>query len=343
MQDMKENNSMNESLYVQENRGDGEMRSAGVMPGLRVLAAGKAAPERVMTNDDLSQIVETSDEWIKTRTGMERRHFCGEGESNTSIAAAAAKNAIQKAGIAPEAIGALVVATLSADNFAPSTACLVQRELGLSDEMICFDLNAACSGFIFGLETVRGLLLQSEKPYAVLVGSEVLSKKLDMTDRSTCVLFGDGAGAVVLALDESRTFTSRIGCHGDDAMICCPAGEETNRKIHMDGQATYKFAVRMVPALIRETADKAKVTLEDIDIFLLHQANARIIDAVARTLKLPRDKFFGNIEEYGNTSAASVAIALCDAMEQGVLGDGKKVLLAGFGAGRTWGAVVMEI
>jgi 3-oxoacyl-[acyl-carrier-protein] synthase-3 len=319
------------------------MGDQNIKTGLRVLAAGKAAPERIMTNDDLSKIVETSDEWIKTRTGMEKRHFCGEEESNTAFAAAAAKIAIERAGISPDEIGVLVVATLSADNFAPSTACLVQRELGLPDDMICFDLNAACSGFIFGLETVHGLLLQSEKKYAVLIGSEVLSKKLDMTDRGTCVLFGDGAGAVVLTLDETRIYKSRIGCHGDDEMICCPAGEETDRKIRMDGQATYKFAVRMVPSLVREVAEKAEVPLEDIDVFLLHQANARIIDAVAKSLGQPRDKFFTNIAEYGNTSAASVAIALCDAMEQGRVGDRKKVLLAGFGAGRTWGAAVMEI
>jgi 3-oxoacyl-[acyl-carrier-protein] synthase-3 len=320
-----------------------ENKRVNKLPGIRVIAAGKAAPEHILTNDDLSRIVETNDEWIKTRTGMEKRHFSGEGDSNTAIAAAAARSAIQKAGIAPEEIGALVVATLSADNFAPSTACLVQQELGLLDEMICFDLNAACSGFIFGLETVRGLLLQSEKPYAVLVGSEVLSRKLDMTDRSTCVLFGDGAGAVVLTLDETCTYTSRIGCHGDDQMICCPAGEDTDRKIRMDGQATYKFAVRTVPVLIKAAAEKAQTTLEDIDLFILHQANARIIDAVAKSLKQPREKFFMNIADYGNTSAASVAIALCDAMEQGLCGSGQKVLLAGFGAGRTWGAVVLNI
>jgi 3-oxoacyl-[acyl-carrier-protein] synthase-3 len=243
------------------------MGDQNIKTGLRVLAAGKAAPERIMTNDDLSKIVETSDEWIKTRTGMEKRHFCGEGESNTAFAAAAAKTAIERAGISSDEIGVLVVATLSADNFAPSTACLVQRELGLPDDMICFDLNAACSGFIFGLETVRGLLLQSGKKYAVLIGSEVLSKKLDMTDRGTCVLFGDGAGAVVLTLDDTRIYKSRIGCHGDDEMICCPAGEETDRKIRMDGQATYKFAVRMVPSLVREVAEKAGVELEDIDVF----------------------------------------------------------------------------
>jgi 3-oxoacyl-[acyl-carrier-protein] synthase-3 len=311
--------------------------------GLRVVAAGKAAPEKILTNEDLSKIVDTSDEWIKTRTGMERRHVCGKGDTNASIAAEAAELAIARAGISREAIGALVVATLSADNFAPSTACMVQQALGLADEMICFDLNAACSGFLFGLETVRGLLLQSDKPYAVLIGSEVLSRKLDMTDRGTCVLFGDGAGAVVLTLDDAYPYTSVIGCHGDDQMICCPAGEETDRKIRMDGQATYKFAVRTVPGLIRSAAEQAQIPLEDIDLFVLHQANARIIDAVAKSLGQPREKFFMNIEEYGNTSAASVAIALCDALTQGRCGDGKKVLLAGFGAGRTWGAAVMRI
>lgn len=313
------------------------------MKGIRVVAAGRFAPRKIITNEDLSKIVDTSDEWIKERTGMERRHFCTEMDTNTSMAAEAARLAIERANIDPNEIGILVVATFSPDNYAPSTACLVQKELQLPDEMMCFDLNAACSGFIFGLETVRGLLLQSEKPYAVLVGSEVISRKLDMTDRSTCVLFGDGAGAVVLTLDETRTYTSQIGCHGDDKLIYCPAGEDTNRKVHMDGQATYKFAVLTVPKLLRNVAKKAGLELEDIDLFILHQANARIIDAVAKTLKLPREKFFMNIEEYGNTSAASVAIALSDALEQKRCGDGKKVLLAGFGAGKTWGAVIMEI
>lgn len=313
------------------------------MKGIRVVATGRFAPSKIMTNDDLSKIVDTSDVWIKERTGMERRHFCTENDTNVSMAFQAAKQAIERAQIDLHDIGILVVATFSPDNFAPSTACLVQKELNLPDEMICFDLNAACSGFIFGLETVRALLLQSQKPYAVLIGSEVISRKLDMTDRSTCVLFGDGAGAVVLTVDETNTYTSLLGCHGDDTVIYCPSGEDTNRKVHMDGQATYKFAVLTVPRLIKNIAKKANVDLADIDLFILHQANARIIDAVVKTLKLPKEKFFMNIEEYGNTSAASVAIALNDALEQNRCGDGKKVLLAGFGAGKTWGAVIMDV
>lgn len=311
------------------------------MKGLHIVATGRFAPEKTVTNEDLSKIVDTSDEWISTRTGMKRRHYCVE-ETNVLMASGAAKAALQKAHIHPDEIGALVVATFSGDYFVPSVACLVQKELGLPEEMICFDLNAACSGFIFGLETVRGLLLQSDKKYAVLIGSEVISKKLDMEDRSTCILFGDGAGAAVLTLDESRSYTCICGCHGDERLIYCKSGEEADRKVHMDGQATYKFAVSTVPKLMKKTAEKAGITLEDIDLFICHQANARILDAVARTLKQPLEKFFMDIEEYGNTSAASVAIALCDAEERGLLKRGQRIMLAGFGAGKTWGAVILE-
>lgn len=311
------------------------------MKGLHIVATGRFAPEKTVTNEDLSKIVDTSDEWISTRTGMKRRHYCVE-ETNVLMAAGAAAAALQKAHINPDEIGALVVATFSGDYFVPSVACLVQKELGLPEEMICFDLNAACSGFIFGLETVRGLLLQSDKKYAVLIGSEVISKKLDMEDRSTCILFGDGAGAAVLTLDENRSYTCICGCHGDERLIYCKSGEEDDRKVHMDGQATYKFAVSTVPKLIKKTVEKAGITMEDIDLFICHQANARILDAVARMLKQPLEKFFMDIEEYGNTSAASVAIALCDAEERGLLKRGQRILLAGFGAGKTWGAVILE-
>lgn len=312
------------------------------MKGLKIIATGGFAPEKIVTNDDLSKIVETSDEWISVRTGMKRRHFCDGEEGNVYMATNAAAQALERAGIDKTEIGAIVVATFSGDYFVPSTACLVQKELELGDDMICFDLNAACSGFLFGLETVRGLLLQSSKKYALLIASEVVSKKLDMTDRGTCILFGDGAGAVVLTLDENASYTSIMGSHGDAEMISCPSGEDTNRKIFMDGQGTYKFAVRTVPGLLKDTIEKANLEVSDIDGFILHQANIRIIDSVAKTLKVPKEKFFVNIEEYGNTSAASVALALNEAMEQGWLKDKKKLLLAGFGAGKTWGAVVLE-
>lgn len=312
------------------------------MKGLHIVATGRYAPEKIVTNDDLSQIVDTSDEWIYTRTGMKKRHFCSGEEGNVFMASEAAKQALEKAGIDPEQIGALVVATFSGDYFVPSTACLVQKQLELPDDMICFDLNAACSGFVFGMETVRGLLLQSEKRYAILIGSEVISKKLDMSDRGTCILFGDGAGAVILELDENREYTSIMGCHGDEQVIYCESGEDTSRKVHMDGQTTYKFAVSTVPSLIKRTVEKAGLTLDDMDYFVCHQANVRIIDAIARTLKQPREKFFVNIEEYANTSAASVAIALSDLDDSGLCKPGQKVLLAGFGAGKTWGAIVID-
>ena len=312
------------------------------MKGLKIIATGGFAPEKIITNEDLSKIVETSDEWITARTGMKKRHFCEGDEGNVFMATKAGAQALERAGIDKDEIGAIVVATFSGDYFVPSTACLVQKELGLGDDMICFDLNAACSGFMFGLETVRGLLLQSSKKYALLIASEVVSKKLDMTDRGTCILFGDGAGAAVLTLDDEAVYTSIMGCHGDAEMINCPSGEDTNRKVFMDGQGTYKFAVRTVPGLLKDTIEKAGLRIEDIDGFILHQANIRIIDSVAKTIGVPKEKFFVNIDEYGNTSAASVALALNQAMEEGWCKDKKRLLLAGFGAGKTWGAAVLE-
>ena len=312
------------------------------MKGLKIIATGGFAPEKIITNEDLSKIVETSDEWITARTGMKKRHFCDGDEGNVFLATRAAAQALERAGIDKDEIGAVVVATFSGDYFVPSTACLVQKELGLGDDMICFDLNAACSGFMFGLETTRGLLLQSEKKYALLIASEVVSKKLDMTDRGTCILFGDGAGAAVLTLDDEAVYTSIMGCHGDAEMINCPSGEDTNRKVFMDGQGTYKFAVRTVPGLLKDTIEKAGLRIEDIDGFILHQANIRIIDSVAKTIGVPKEKFFVNIDEYGNTSAASVALALNQAMEEGWCKDKNRLLLAGFGAGKTWGAAVLE-
>lgn len=312
------------------------------MKGLHIVSTGRYAPDTVVTNDDLSKIVDTSDEWIYARTGMKKRHFCGPDEGNVWMASKAAREAIQKAGIEGQDIGAIVVATFSGDYFVPSTACLVQRQLELPDEMICFDLNAACSGFVFGLETIRGLLLQSEKKYGLLIGSEVISRRLDMSDRGSCILFGDGAGAVVLELDENRGYTSVMGCHGDAEMIYCESGKEQLGKVHMDGQGTYKFAVSSVPKMIEQVVAKAGLSMDDIDRFVLHQANVRIIDAVARSLKQPREKFYVNIEEYANTSAASIAIALSSLDDESVCRPHEKILLAGFGAGKTWGAVVLD-
>lgn len=309
------------------------------MPGIRILSTGKGLPQGIVTNDDLSQMVDTSHQWIKKRTGMEvRRHVSG-AESNLSLAAAASREALRKAAVNPKDIKAVVVATLSADNFTPSTACLLQKELGLSSDIIAIDVNAACSGFVFGLQTLRGLLMAQGGGLGLIVGAEVLSKKLDMTDRSTCVLFGDGAGAALVQLDFAREFCCKSGVEGDKDMINCPVSDGY---IHMDGQATYRFAVAAVPGLIAKTVEQAGHSLEEIDYFILHQANLRIIESIAKKLGQPMDKFFVNIEKYGNTSAASLGLALADANEAGCFKEKDKIVMCAFGAGRTYGAIYME-
>jgi len=309
------------------------------MAGIKIIGTGHYIPEKVITNDDWAKLVETSDEWIVQRTGMKERHFAADDETTTSMGAKAAKAAIEDAGIDPNEIGAIICATVSADNYSPSDACLIQRDLGLHDNMIGFDLNAGCSGFIFGIETMRGLLMSGGFKYGIVVASEILSRKMDKTDRSTCVLFGDGAAAAIVALDENSNYYSTMGIHGDDELIKVPI---PNGPIYMDGQATYKFAVSSVPKLINGVMEKANVTPDEIDMFILHQANLRIIEAVKHRVKQPDEKFYINIDKYGNTSAVSVALAMDEANKAGKLKPGMKVLLAGFGAGKTYGAVIFE-
>ena len=313
------------------------------MDGLRIISTGHYAPDRVVTNDDLSKIVDTSDEWITERTGIKRRHFCNDDEGNVSMAVKAATVALEKVDIDISEIGCLAVSTSSGDYLVPSAACQVQEKLGMSDDAICFDLNAACSGFVFGMETIRGLLLQSDKKYGLLIGSECISRRLDMQDRGTCILFGDGAGAVLFTLDAEKGYTSVFGCHGDLEVINVPNDANEPGRVHMAGQATYKFAVSTVPKLIKKVVLKAGIEFEDIDAYICHQANARILDAVAKHLKQPREKFFFDLDEYGNTSAASVAIALSDAIDKGFVKPGQKILLCGFGAGKTWGAIIIDL
>lgn len=309
------------------------------MTGLRILATGKSVPKNEITNDDLAKIVETSDEWIKQRTGMSVRHYVSDEECHTELAKEAARKAIEKAGIDKSEIGAVIVCTVSADYFSPSTACLIQGKLGLEKDIIAFDLNAACSGFVFGLETIRALMMARDTKYGLLIGAEVLSKKMDMTDRGTCVLFGDGAAAAVVELSDT-SYTSVIGVEGDEDMIHIKSPDGF---IHMDGQGTYKFAVATVPKIIERVVAKAGLTYDDIDHYVMHQANLRIIESIAKKVKQPMDKFVVNIEKYGNTSAASVGLALDDAFNEGRIKPGDKVLICAFGAGRTWGAVIVEM
>lgn len=309
------------------------------MTGIRILATGKAVPKREVTNDDMAKIVDTSDEWIKQRTGMSVRHHVSDGENHTMLAEQAAKAAIERANINTDDIGVVIVCTVSADYYSPSAACLIQGRLGLKKDVIAFDLGAGCSGFVFGLETIRALMMARKEKYGLLIGAEVLSKKMDMTDRGTCVLFGDGAAAAVVELSD-KLYTSVIGVDGDEEMINI---KTPNGYIHMDGQGTYKFAVATVPKVIEQVVKDAGLTYDDIDYYVMHQANLRIIESIAKKVKQPMDKFIVNIEKYGNTSAASVGLALDEAFEEGRIKPGDKVLICAFGAGRTWGAVVVEM
>ena len=311
------------------------------MKGFKIVATGRCLPEAVVTNDDMANIVETSDEWIVSRTGTRTRRFCKE-ESVADLAAKAAKAALDKAGVTPDQLCACVVATVSPECLAPTMGCMVQGALGLPENIPCFDINVGCTGFIYGLQVVRGLLLQSEKPYALLIGAEALSRITDFTDRSTCVLFGDGAGAVVVKLDDSP-YECVLGARCDrDAILIEGPGSETKPVIHMDGQPVFRFAVEAVPDCINELLERAGLTLSDIDWFVPHQANQRIIDFAAKRLKVPKEKFYQNMERYGNTSAASIPIALDEMAEQGLLKPGQKIICVGFGAGLTWGGALLE-
>jgi len=307
------------------------------MTGIKILSTGSCVPRKIMTNDDLAQIVDTSDEWIQKRTGMSERHFVGDGEDQVYLSEMAAREAIERSGINKSDIGVVIVCTVSGEYYSPSTACLLQSRLGLEHGIIALDVSAGCSGFIFGLETVRALMLARNAKAGLVVGAEVLSKKLDMTDRTTCVLFGDGAAAAVVALDE-RPYFSEIGVDGDEEMINIKVSDG---RIHMDGQGTYKFAVGTVPEVIERVVEKAGLTYDDIDHYVLHQANLRIIESIAKKVKQPMEKFVVNIEKYGNTSAASVGLALDEAYKTNRIKDGDRTLLCAFGAGRTWGTVII--
>lgn len=310
------------------------------MKGLRFVSTGRCLPRKCMTNDDLSAIVDTSDEWIVSRTGISQRYF-SDGESAVELCVGAARQALERSGIATTDLCACVVATCTPDHAAPSNACLVQAALGLPEDIPCFDLNAGCTGFLYGLETVRGLLALREKRYVLLVGCEQLSRVLDMSDRSTCVLFGDGAGAVVLEADD-RLWHATLGSRGDaDILWVNGPGAET-AAIHMDGSAVYRFAVETIPHCAHLLLETSGLGLEEIDWIIPHQANRRIVETAAKRLGLPLERFYQNMERYGNTSAASIPIALDEMAQDGVLQRGQRVMCIGFGAGLTWGGVLFQ-
>lgn len=316
----------------------------------RICGTGSALPKKVVTNDDLSKIMDTSDEWISSRTGIRSRHLAVE-ENLTSLAVQAAAGALEEAGIKPEELDMILAATLSADKICPSLSCELQRELGAVNA-VAFDINAACSGFMFALQTADAYIRCGQYRKILLVGGEVLSKLMDWNDRSTCVLFGDGAGAAVVAADEEYGVLGSVqgsdGAKGE-ALLCenrrnnnpYVQNDTALSHVSMNGQEVYKFAVRTVPKAIEEAVEKAGLTIEDIDVFVIHQANIRIIESVSKRLGVPMEKFPTNLEECGNISAGSVPILLDKVNRSGRIQKGDKVVLAGFGAGLTWGASVL--
>ena len=315
------------------------------MSGIKLLATGSALPQHVITNHDLEQIMDTSDQWISSRTGIRARHHCRGEESHTGLCLEAAKKALERGGIRPHQIGVCLVATLTPDHLTPATACVLQRELGLEEDTVCFDLNAACSGFVYALHTAECLLAAAERKYALVLGAEVLSRVIDMADRSTCVLFGDGAGAALVQWREDYpSIHAVLGCRGDDQMLTIP-GVNTGAPsvVHMDGQGVFRFAVEALPRCARQVAQKAGITLEEVDRFVFHQANQRIINFAVKKLGVDPAKCTGNIEHTANTSAASVPILLDELVEEGEVKPGDKVLCVGFGGGLTWAGALLEV
>ena len=314
------------------------------MSGIKIRGTGRFAPAKIVTNDDLAKIVDTSDEWITTRTGIQTRHHCTT-ETHTDMCVGAARQALENAGISPEDIGACVGATFSSDYLSPSAACMVQRGLGLPHDAVCFDLNAACSGFLFAIHTMECLLAQAPRKYGLVLGAEILSRVMDFGDRSTCVLFGDGAGAALVEWGANYpSLHAVLGCRGNSEVLYVPGvNTAAPPHVHMDGQSVFRFAVEAVPRCAREVLDRAGLTPEDIDLFVFHQANQRIIDFAVKKLGIDPARCPGNIERTGNTSAASVPLLLDELVGGGAITSGQKALCVGFGGGLTWAGALLEL
>ena len=313
-----------------------------------ICGTGSYAPNYIMDNDRIAELVETNDTWIQERTGIRQRHIAKE-ETTVYMACEAAKRAVECAGISPEEIELIIVATLSSDVILPCTACEVQREIGAKGAA-AFDINAACSGFVIAYNMADVFFAAGQYKTALIVAAERLSHLTDWTDRNTCILFGDGAGAAVLKSAPGKHFLSVTHSDGEKgwALTCKnrlaveESGFGREFYIDMNGQEIFKFAVRKVPELIREVLRKNEVKQEEIDWFVVHQANCRILEAVARHIGEPSWKFPMNLQNYGNTSSASIPLLLDEINRQGKLKKGDKILLAGFGAGLTWSGNILE-
>lgn len=322
-----------------------------------IVGWGMAVPEAVLTNEDLEAIVETSDEWIQARTGIKQRYIASDRETTATLGLKAAQRALEVADILPVELDLIIVATSTAENIFPSTASLIQDWLGAS-KAGAFDLSAACSGFVYAANMAAQAIKSGSIRTALVIGSETMTRVMDWQDRGTCILFGDGAGAVVLQADEEEGGILSAVLRSDGAgydLLGIPsvgsqdmnvAGININGhkmfKMHMAGSEVFKFATRVIGDSIKEAAEMAEIGIEDLALIIPHQANERIIQAAARGLKLDKDLFMCNVDRYGNTSAASIPIALCEAVQQGRIREGDYVAFVGFGGGLTWASMIVR-
>ena len=317
----------------------------------RIIGTGSYVPENTADNEYMSAIVDTSDEWIRTRTGIRERRITA-GETTSQMAILAARRAVEDAGILADDIEIIIAATMTPDTCLPNVACTIQEALG-AKSAFCLDINAACAGFVYGLNTIYAYIEAGLIKCALLVGAEAMSGILDWEDRSTCVLFGDGAGAAVIKKSRKHGIIGTVmgsdGCK-KDALVCKgrplnnPFIKEPQKHeyLHMNGQEVFKFAVTKVPESICQVLNRTHTRMGEVKYYILHQANKKIIASVARRLKENEDKFPVNLDRYGNTSAASIPILLDELNQKGDLKSGDKIILSGFGGGLTWGAVLLE-
>lgn len=306
---------------------------------IKISGTGSALPEKVLTNKDLEKMVDTEDSWIVERTGISGRHIAAENESAATLGALAAKRALDMAGLTLDDIDMILAATCSDDDRLPNCACKIQKLLGKTD-IPAFDINSACTGFLTALTIADAYFNAGMYKRILIVGTETLSRIVDYTDRGTCILFGDGAGAVVAEACESNSrMVSCLYADGErgDALSCRADG-----KVLMDGQAVYRFATRSVPKVLNDTLEKAGLTTDDVDLFILHQANKRIIESIARTMKTDIDKFSMNISEVGNMSSASIPVLLDEVNRKKLIKKDDIIALSGFGAGLTYGACIIK-
>lgn len=324
-------------------------------PYAHITGWGMAVPEKVLTNDDLARIVDTNDGWIQSRTGIRERHIAQEGQTTASLAWEASRQALNRARLNPADVELIIVATSTPEHLFPATASLVQDRLG-SVRAGAFDLLAACTGFIYALNIATQSIRSGAIKNALVIGSETLSRMVDWEDRNTCVLFGDGAGAFVLQAGEERSGVLSAVMRSDGSggdLLCIPGGGSRmpasvesvragKHYIRMNGREVFRFATRVMVQATEEAVENSKMTMDDVQIVIPHQANKRIIESAMRNLGLPMERCVMNLERYGNTSTASIPIATCEAVRDGRLKEGDKVVFVAFGAGLTWGAAVVE-